>query len=232
MPASKTSVHQLMSWRRLRSICVRLQREYKISPFRRHWLCKKQESTSKMPSSGKDSIFLFDVDGTLTDPRKVIDPKMKAFMAHLRSKATCGIVGGSDIDKIAQQLGGMDEVMKYPYVFAENGLVAYQHGELKARQEHKIREKFVEALRKEFSDLGLTFSIGGQISIDAFPDGWDKTFCLQFVEKDFKTIHFFGDKTSPGGNDYEIYCDPRTVGHTVSCPVDTVLLVSQILQMS
>ena len=25
--------------------------------------------------------------------------------------------------------------------------------------------------------------------------GWDKTYCLQFVEKEFGTIHFFGDKT-------------------------------------
>lgn len=25
--------------------------------------------------------------------------------------------------------------------------------------------------------------------------GWDKTYCLQFVEKDFDAIHFFGDKT-------------------------------------
>jgi Eukaryotic phosphomannomutase len=25
--------------------------------------------------------------------------------------------------------------------------------------------------------------------------GWDKTYSLQFVEKDFDTIHFFGDKT-------------------------------------
>lgn len=27
--------------------------------------------------------------------------------------------------------------------------------------------------------------------------GWDKTYCLQFVEKDFDEIHFFGDKTFP-----------------------------------
>ncbi len=25
--------------------------------------------------------------------------------------------------------------------------------------------------------------------------GWDKTYCLRFVENDFDTIHFFGDKT-------------------------------------
>lgn len=28
-----------------------------------------------------------------------------------------------------------------------------------------------------------------------FPRGWDKTFCLQFVENEFSEIHFFGDKT-------------------------------------
>lgn len=26
--------------------------------------------------------------------------------------------------------------------------------------------------------------------------GWDKTYCLQFVDE-FETIHFFGDKTFP-----------------------------------
>ena len=31
------------------------------------------------------------------------------------------------------------------------------------------RAKFVEALKKEFAHLNLTFSIGGQISFDVFP---------------------------------------------------------------
>jgi len=61
-----------------------------------------------------------------------------------------------------------------------------------------MREKFKAALTKEFHDSGLVFAIGGQISIDVFPKGWDKTFCLQFIEKQgFQTIHFFGDKTDP-----------------------------------
>jgi len=25
--------------------------------------------------------------------------------------------------------------------------------------------------------------------------GWDKTYCLRFVEEEFPEIHFFGDKT-------------------------------------
>ncbi|BBN05728.1 phosphomannomutase [Marchantia polymorpha subsp. ruderalis] len=53
----------------------------------------------------------------------------------------------------------------------------------------------VEVWREKFAHLNLTYSIGGQISFDFFPQGWDKTFCLQFVEKEFSEFHFFGDKT-------------------------------------
>lgn len=99
-------------------------------------------------------------------------------------------------------------------------------------KEHQIRAKFVEALKKEFSHLKLTYSIGGQISFDVFPTGWDKTYCLQHVEKDgFKEIHFFGDKTFEGGNDYEIYVDERTIGHSVSSPDDTVRILKELFNL-
>lgn len=73
------------------------------------------------------------------------------------------------------------------------------------------------------------FSIGGKISFDVFPTGWDKTYCLRHLEAEgkreggvrFDTIHFFGDKTFEGGNDWEIFNDPRTVGHSVTGPEDT-----------
>lgn len=99
-------------------------------------------------------------------------------------------------------------------------------------KEHNIRAKFVEALKKEFPDYGLTYSIGGQISFDVFPTGWDKTYCLQHVEKDgFKEIHFFGDKTQVGGNDYEIFVDPRTIGHSVQTPDHTVKILNEIFNL-
>ncbi|XP_013778563.1 phosphomannomutase 2-like [Limulus polyphemus] len=240
-------------------------------------------------------VFLFDVDGTLTKPRQRITENMEKFLLMLKSRVTVGLVGGSDVVKIAEQMGGMDVISKFPYVFAENGLVAYKNGELVWKEsivnymgeeklqtfinyclnymskitlpykrgnfiefrnglvnvcpvgrscsqlereqfseydkEHKIREKFVEALKKEFPDLGLFFSIGGQISFDCFPIGWDKTYCLRLLEQEgYKTIHFFGDKTSEGGNDFEIYSDPRTIGHSVSNPDDTCEQVSKLLQ--
>lgn len=156
-------------------------------------------------------------------------------------------------------------------------------------KEHGIRKAFVERLRTEFADMGLAFSIGGQISFDVFPrvrparlggcgheqsrtcipngtqmygsphcplQGWDKTFCLRYLsEDDFDAIHFFGDKTmevccrchwwpprSPsldrrpwmmcgilqGGNDFEIFAHPRTIGHTTTGPEDTLRQASAL----
>lgn len=61
--------------------------------------------------------------------------------------------------------------------------------------ENKIRENMVAAMKKEFADLNLTYSIGGQISFDVFPQGWDKTYSLRFLDAgDFDEIHFFGGK--------------------------------------
>ena len=63
-------------------------------------------------------------------------------------------------------------------------------------KEHHIREKMVEVLEKEFADYNFVYLIGGQISFDVVPKGWDKTYCLQFLS-DYDEIHFFGDKTGP-----------------------------------
>jgi len=105
--------------------------------------------------------------------------------------------------------------------------------------EHGIRKKFIEELKKAFPDYGLTYSIGGQLSFDVFPVGWDKTYCIQHLEKekdlpggvDYKTIHFFGDKTDVGGNDYEIYSDSRVIGHSVKNPEDTANQVRKLFNL-
>ncbi|KAK1752445.1 eukaryotic phosphomannomutase [Echria macrotheca] len=106
-------------------------------------------------------------------------------------------------------------------------------------KEHGIRDTFVAELKKKFPDWELTYSIGGQISFDVFPTGWDKTFCLRHLEAEaekpggikYETIHFFGDKTFKGGNDYEIFIDPRTIGHTVLDPDDTMKQIREIFDL-
>ena len=121
-------------------------------------------------------------------------------------------------------------------------------------QKEKVREKMITEFKAKLPDLAkkLKCSIGGQISFDVFPHGWDKTYCLRFVEdKEFKEIHFFGDKAYEvkilficlfqilydygvykyiqGGNDYEIYNDERTIGHKVKSPKETEELIKGIL---
>jgi phosphomannomutase len=71
-----------------------------------------------------------------------------------------------------------------------------------------------------------------------FPKGWDKTYCLQHLtnEKnlsgiDYTTIHFFGDKTYKGGNDYEIFEDSRTTGHAVQNPEETMKVLKELFEL-
>ena len=94
--------------------------------------------------------------------------------------------------------------------------------------EHHIRTDMVKALQEEFKEFNLTFSIGGQISMDIFPSGWDKRFCLQYLTETYDEIHFFGDKTDAGGNDHEIYADDRTIGHSVKDPEDTIKQLTEL----
>lgn len=231
-----------------------------------------------MAGKNKRIIALFDVDGTLTEPRKVVSPETLEYLKTLREKICIGVVGGSDLVKQKEQLG--DSPNMFDYCFSENGLLAYKDGDkigetsivshlgedsLKrvinwtlryiadldipvkrgtffefrqgmlnispigrncSREERNEFEKFdlpnnirktmVGKMQEEFKDLNLTFSIGGQISFDVFPQGWDKTYCLRYLpEGDFDEIHFFGDKTFEGGNDYEIYTAERTKGHAI-----------------
>jgi len=241
------------------------------------------------------TLCLFDVDGTLTLPRQKIMQDMEDCLQWLKTKVVVGLVGGSDLKKINEQMSisGIDVISRYEYVFSENGLVAHKNGKflasesivdymgedrlqefinfaLKAMSEitlpckrgtfiefrsglinvcpvgrsctqaerdqfseydkkHGVRKALVQMFEEKFKNYGLCFVIGGQISIDVFPVGWDKRYCLRHVESaGFKTIHFFGDKTEPGENDYEIYADPRTIGHSVSSPADTIKQLHQL----
>jgi phosphomannomutase len=94
---------------------------------------------------------------------------------------------------------------------------------------HLIRQNLCDKLRIKYGDK-LTFSIGGQISIDVFPVGWNKTFCLQFIQSKYDNIYFFGDKTMPGGNDYEISVDSRiTMSYSVVSWRNTYEILKLIL---
>ena len=99
-------------------------------------------------------------------------------------------------------------------------------------KEHKVLETFREAVVKKFAEkFNLEISIGGQISFDVYPKGWDKRYCLQFIEKLYDNIIFFGDKGYLGGNDYEIITNDRiTRGINVKNPEETIELINKIIE--
>lgn len=61
------------------------------------------------------------------------------------------------------------------------------------------RETFCQIIEKKFPEIEAT--VGGQISIDIYPKGKNKS---QVLEEIKTPITFFGDKCEPGGNDYPI----------------------------
>jgi len=95
----------------------------------------------------------------------------------------------------------------------------------RADKEDGLRARVLQAITAQFgpdSEFRLHANIGGQIGIDLGAVGWDKTFCLQFLDKaEFTTVHFFGDKCESGGGDHEIYNHPRCNGHSVENWQDT-----------
>jgi len=237
-------------------------------------------------------MFLFDIDGTLTEPRQKMPQEMEQFLFSIKDKVILGIVGGSDFVKAKEQLG--DNIFNlFDYVFSENGLTYYNKGNLihqkslrtyftqqqlnafinKAlmliseldipvktgtfiefrsgminvspigracskheRDEFELLDKtnhyrisMIKTLKETFPDLDFEYSIGGQISFDVYPKGTNKSFCLDYLTHITDEIHFFGDKTTVGGNDHDIYIDKRVTGHHVNNYFETIEICKQLL---
>ena len=74
------------------------------------------------------------------------------------------------------------------------------------------RKKIAETINNKWPELEAT--IGGQISIDIYPKGKDKSQILYYIEKIIQRkttssyhafqYHFIGDRTMEGGNDYPL----------------------------
>nr|CAD7459301.1 unnamed protein product [Timema tahoe] len=196
----------------------------------------------------RNILLLFDVDGTLTVPQKSVKNHNIISVCCVATQNIQDYIGENKLQVfINYALKYMSNITlpckRGTFIEFRTGLINVSPVGRSCSQdereefelfdkENKIREKFVKSLQAKFPDLGLEFSIGGQISFDVYPKGWDKTYCLRHVHNEqFDEIHFFGDKTSPGGNDHTIYNDPRTIGHTVTSPEDTRKQLEELFKL-
>ena len=59
---------------------------------------------------------------------------------ELKKRVPIGLVGGSDLVKILEQMGGNDALSKFDFLFSENGLVAHKAGELMGKMVSKNKD--------------------------------------------------------------------------------------------
>ena len=208
-----------------------------------------------------ENIYLFDVDGTLTEPRQ---PMVKDFANLFRILVRSNIVylvSGSDLDKLKEQVPP-DILLDCAGVFSSSGNQLDIDGELIYQNELEVDEELTLFLneclketefhtktghhiehrpgminfsivgrnatqeqrkgyynwdrinqeRKKIAVLlmakfpGMDVKIGGEISIDIYPRGYDKRQSVNYLVEKHPAgkICFFGDKTDKNGNDYSV----------------------------
>lgn len=244
----------------------------------------------------KSVLLLFDVDGTLTKPRQRIEKVTKEYLQKIKdsvSDVQFGIVSGSDLDKLKEQIDEDFLWFLFDYICTENGLVSYYHKEcihcnsmineigeslyqeivndvLKLLSEieipykrgtfielrtgmlnvspigrsctqrerdefyeydkiHHIRERIVEMIHKKYH-LWVECSIGGQISVDIYPKGWNKSYCMKLLDRDHYEIYFFGDKMEKGGNDYELAIEKGIYAIPIKDPMEIEEFINEIVK--
>jgi len=203
-------------------------------------------------------VLIFDVDGTLTGPRRVMYEDFARFFRTVVNSATVYLVSGSDMVKLEEQLPKW-LLQSVAGTFACSGNELWQNGRTLFQMHHVFpdemisfgekliaastygprtgnhlesrtgtlnisvvgrnanplqrndydrydietgdRQRMIAAINDRFEDYEA--NLGGQISIDVSPRGWNKSrvyseLCHKYPEAVF---HFFGDNIREGGND-------------------------------
>lgn len=239
------------------------------------------------------TVFMFDVDGTLTPARQLmLEEHQKQFMSWSQDKRVY-LVSGSDMRKIKEQLPS-EVLSRCAGVYASMGNCYYEDGEVRYSKLYSPSTDLIEDLEgiidsTEYEDLAgehieyregminfsvvgraatmeqreayaqwdaikkdreaivkalsmyhphLDFVIGGKISIDIFPKGYDKSQAPKHRREEDGDVEivFFGDRTEYPGNDYAIVAElDRTKEeglpsrwHAVETPHDTFKILRDL----
>jgi phosphomannomutase len=236
-----------------------------------------------------ERIFLFDVDGTLTNPRELMHPDFEKPFRELVANNVVYLASGSDLGKIREQvpadilercagvfsssanqlnIGSQlvyknelaipeelsnflnSSIEKSKYKTKTGNHIEYRPGMInfsivgrnannEQRKEYYTwdvreleRKKIAILLMATFPNLDV--KIGGEISIDIYPEGYDKRQSVKFIKETHPdaVIRFFGDKTEENGNDYSVVIslDDEDRVHSVKKYQETKKLILSYLK--
>ena len=174
------------------------------------------------------TAFIFDVDGTLTPSRSLIDPAFESWLVDFCTHNDVYIVTGSDRTKTLEQLNitlydlavqaflntKLEEsnfsIKTGIHIEDRPGMVNFSIVGRGATVEerasyveyefvHNERKLIADAFNLEFNELGITAQVAGETSIDICPNEKDKSQIIH--DFDEQSIYFFGDNMEEGGND-------------------------------
>ncbi len=106
--------------------------------------------------------FIFDVDGTLTDSRKLIDKTFKNFMLDFTRMHICYICTGSDRQKTIEQLGE-DLTNQFKLAFQCSGNQIFENNTVKYTNDWKISNEELWFLKEKLSKSNYIEKTGNHI---------------------------------------------------------------------
>lgn len=236
------------------------------------------------------TIYVFDMDGTLTPARSKMEASFALLFNTWQQTHICFIASGSDYKKITGQMppfvissfagiySSMGNVLNTPkgisykkdftpkqellqtlenyrkntlypgklynnYIEKRIGMVNFSvlgrdcpfaEREKYAAWDKKANERqnIKQALQASFPEYEI--SVGGAISVDITKKGCGKGQIAYHLRQQYKgeKIIFFGDKTFPGGNDYELAETLRKLGNSeiieVNSPKDVLTYLTEV----
>ncbi len=92
----------------------------------------------------------------------------------------------------------------------------------------QLNERKEKMMVNQPKNLDISIKYGGQVGISLYPTEWDKVQCLKHV-KNYKNIHYFGDRHQEDGNDYIIINHEKVIGHKINSYDETYKELEEML---
>ncbi len=92
-----------------------------------------------------------------------------------------------------------------------------------------LKAWFEDAL-EDMSINNIECTLGGNTSLDIYPEGWDKTYVLRHLEE-FDNVYFVGDKCTGYGNDKALYdaLEPGVTSFQTEGPDHTIKIIDTLI---